>query len=92
MTARRRTIPTADSRRVDANEGPSRAWQGGAERVPGPFEFAQKSPQQQAPADAAPDDTSEVGFWTANYAERLRSIELEVEGIGILRNRLITES
>ena len=27
----------------------------------------------QAPADAAPDDTSEVGFWTANYAERLRS-------------------
>ena len=27
----------------------------------------------QAPADAAPDVTSEVGFWTANYAERLRS-------------------
>ena len=28
----------------------------------------------QAPADAAPDVTSEVRFWTANYAERLRSI------------------
>ena len=30
----------------------------------------------QAPADAAPDVTSEVGFWTANYAERLRSIAI----------------
>ena len=30
----------------------------------------------QAPADAAPDVTSEVGFWTANYAERLRSISV----------------
>ena len=31
----------------------------------------------QAPADAAPDVTSEVGFWTANYAERLRSIAVK---------------
>ena len=32
----------------------------------------------QAPADAAPDVTSEVGFWTANYAERLRSILIQL--------------
>ena len=47
----------------------------------------------QAPADAAPDDTSKVGFWTANYAERLRSIdfkgaaehvESEIRRLGIL--------
>ena len=35
----------------------------------------------QAPADAAPDVTSEVGFWTANYAERLRSIPVKCIGI-----------
>ena len=35
----------------------------------------------QAPADAAPDVTSEVGFWTANYAERLRSIAVKYVGI-----------
>ena len=40
----------------------------------------------QAPADAAPDDTSEVGFWTANYAERLRSIAVKYIGI---RNQTI---
>ena len=34
----------------------------------------------QAPADAAPDVTSEVGFWTANYAERLRSIGIHDYG------------
>ena len=39
----------------------------------------------QAPADAAPDDTSEVGFWTANYAERLRSI-LRIELARILKD------
>ena len=36
----------------------------------------------QAPADAAPDVTSEVGFWTANYAERLRSITGYIGEIG----------
>ena len=35
----------------------------------------------QAPADAAPDVTSEVGFWTANYAERLRSFAVKCIGI-----------
>ena len=40
----------------------------------------------QAPADAAPDVTSEVGFWTANYAERLRSIAVKYIGI---RNQTI---
>ena len=35
----------------------------------------------QAPADAAPDVTSEVGFWTANYAERLRSFTVKCRKI-----------
>ena len=34
---------------------------------------SRRARSSQAPADAAPDVTSEVGFWTANYAERLRS-------------------
>ena len=42
----------------------------------------------QAPADAAPDVTSEVGFWTANYAERLRSIAVKYVGIRTSYNDL----
>ena len=39
----------------------------------------------QAPADAAPDVTSEVRFWTANYAERLRSKQVSIIGIDLAK-------